>query len=338
VKTADQAAHRHYRDIVTILESAALPVRVRQRALRVFARLAEVEGALHGVAVDDVEFHEVGSLDAVIDIVGTAAALESLGVDEVQSGPVALGHGTVKAAHGPLPNPAPAVAQLLLGAPVVGRDQASELTTPTGAALLAALVTHWGAMPAMRLTSTGLGAGQRDPADRANVTQVMVGVVAEAAGATIRALTMVEANVDDATAEVLADTVARLLEAGARDAWLTPIVMKKGRPGSTVHALVDPEVAEPMRRLLADHSGTLGVRTYAIERWSTDRHFETVRVDGHDIAIKVSDHRAKAEFDDAAVAARATGRPVRAIIAEAEDRWRQGVKSEPEGTAGGQRQ
>ncbi|MCU1346730.1 MAG: hypothetical protein JWL70_2996, partial [Acidimicrobiia bacterium] len=144
VHTTDEAHHRPYRDIVALLDDADLPARVKQRSQAVFARLADVEGALHGIAPEDVEFHEVGSLDAVIDIVGTCAALESLGIDEIHSGPVAVGHGTVRAAHGVLPNPAPAVAALLVGKPVVGRDIASELTTPTGAALLDALVSHWG--------------------------------------------------------------------------------------------------------------------------------------------------------------------------------------------------
>jgi len=338
VQTADQVHHRRYRDIVAILEAADLPPRVRHRALLIFARLAQVEGSLHGVPLDEVEFHEVGSLDAVVDVVGTCAALESLDIDEVRSGPVALGHGTVNAAHGSLPNPAPAVAALLVGAPVVGLDIAGELTTPTGAAILAALVTQWGPMPAMTVTATGLGAGQRNPADRANVTQVMIGHTAAArGGATVETLTVIEANVDDATGEVLADTVARLLDAGALDAWLTPIVMKKGRPAFTVYALTEPENSESIRELLAHHTGTLGVRSQRVERWRTERHTEVVQVDGLDIAIKVTNHRAKAEFDDASRAAHATGRPVREVIAEAEAHWR--LRQEPgsEGPSGEQR-
>jgi uncharacterized protein (TIGR00299 family) protein len=331
VRTADQAHHRHYVEIVQMLDSASLPTRVKQRSLLVFARLAEVEGALHGVTPAEVEFHEVGSLDAVVDIVGTCAALESLGVDEVMSGPVALGHGTVNAAHGPLPNPAPAVAALLVGKPVVGRDIASELTTPTGAALLAALATHWGAMPSMQLVATGLGAGQRDPIDRANVTQVMIGT---RGGSQSEMLTVLEANVDDATGEVLADVVARLLDAGALDAWLTPIVMKKGRPATTVHVLATGTDTAALRQLLAEHSGSLGVRSHQIERWSTERHLESVVVDGHEIAIKVTGYRAKAEFDDAARAAQASGRPVRDVIAEAEARWRLGVNGPADGSEG----
>ncbi len=339
VHTADQATHRHYRDIVRLLESAPLPDRVQERALSVFARLAEVEGALHGVPTSEVEFHEVGSLDAVVDIVGTCAALESLHVDEVRSGPVALGHGMVSAAHGALPNPAPAVTKLLLGAPVVGQDCTVELTTPTGAALLAALVTQWGPMPAMQLVTTGLGAGQRDPADRPNVTQVVVGTVAETIdGQTQRLLTVVEANIDDATGEVLADTVSRLMDAGALDAWLTPILMKKGRPASTIHALVETRSANTIRQLMTEHSGTLGVRSYGVERWSTDRHVETVQMGDDQIAIKITGHRIKAEFEDAARVAHATGRPVRDVIAEAEALWRLGASVDTEGPATAQPQ
>jgi uncharacterized protein (DUF111 family) len=152
----------------------------------------------------------------------------------------------------------------------------------------------------------------------------MIGVSAVLSSeSTVQTLTVLEANVDDATGEVLADTVARLVEAGALDAWLTPIVMKKGRPASTIHALAEPRAAAAIRQLLAEHSGTLGVRSNQIERWSTDRHLETVVVGGYDITIKVTGHRAKAEFDDASRVAHATGRPVREVIAEAEALWRQ---------------
>ncbi|MCU1346226.1 MAG: hypothetical protein JWL70_2492, partial [Acidimicrobiia bacterium] len=298
-----------------------------------------VEGALHGIAPEDVEFHEVGSLDAVIDIVGTCAALESLGIDQIHSGPVAVGHGTVRAAHGVLPNPAPAVAALLVGKPVVGRDIASELTTPTGAALLDALVSHWGAMPPMQMLATGLGAGQRDPTDRANVTQVMIGTLTIAGRSdTIRTLTVLEANVDDMSGEVLADTVVRLLAAGALDAWITPIIMKKGRPAFTVHALVEPGDADGLRVMMADHTGSLGVRAHDIQRWSAERRLESVQLGEHQIAIKVTGHRAKAEFDDAARVAEAVGRPVREVIAEAEDQWRRRAPAEAEGPRSGQRQ
>jgi uncharacterized protein (DUF111 family) len=156
-------------------------------------------------------------------------------------------------------------------------------------------------------------------------------------GATVETLTVIEANVDDATGEVLADTVARLLDAGALDAWLTPIVMKKGRPAFTIHALAMPESSEAIRDTLAHHTGTLGVRTHRIERWRTERHMETVQVGGLNIAIKVTNHRAKAEFEDASRVAHATGRPVREVIAEAEAQWRLLQDPGSEGPSAGQR-
>lgn len=322
VRTDDDAHHRPWRVIDDLLAGADLPLRIEQRARAVFARLAEVEGALHGVDPADVHFHEVGSLDAVVDVVGVATALETLGIDTVTSGPVAIGHGTVRAAHGVLPNPAPAVPRLLVGAPVRGVDAAHELTTPTGAALLAGICAGFGPIPAMTITASGYGAGRRDTPGAPNVTQVVLGVTADVTPD--EQLVVLEANVDDATGEVLGHLVDQLMAAGARDAWLTPIVMKKGRPAHTISALVDPAHLATLRDLLARESGSIGVRAGAVQRWAAPRHGETVDLDGHHIAIKVTAHRAKAEFADAVAAAAALDRPVREVIAEAEALWRAG--------------
>ena len=200
-----------------------------------FAALAAAEGRIHGVPAEDVTFHEVGALDAIVDVVGTCAALESLGVDEVRCAPVAVGTGTIRAAHGELPNPPPAVLELLANAPVVGKDVDFELTTPTGAALVAALSTEWGPLPQMTIGAVGYGAGSRDLKDRPNATQVVIGEIVDAPKSGGQPVIHLETNVDDVTGEVLAHTVQRLLDAGAHDAWITPIVMKKGRPAHTVN-------------------------------------------------------------------------------------------------------
>jgi uncharacterized protein (TIGR00299 family) protein len=315
--------HHHHRTWATIralLADAALPVRVHDRAHAAFLAIAEVEGALHRVPADEVHFHEVGALDAIVDVVGVCAALEVLDVDEVAASPVATGHGTVGAAHGQLPVPAPATAALLVGLPVVGVDVPFELATPTGVALLRTLATAFGAVPPLTLTATGFGAGGRELDDRPNVVQVLVGdrtaTGAEAAG---QPAVLLEANVDDVTGEVLAHAVARLLAAGAHDAWATPIVMKKGRPAHTVSALADPSQAAALVAVLMAETGTLGVRSQALTKFPAPRTVEVVDVGGHPVRVKVTPAgRVKVEFDDALAAAEALGVPVRDVLVRAE--------------------
>jgi uncharacterized protein (TIGR00299 family) protein len=322
--TEDRHAHRPVRAIRQMLAAAALPERVRERANRVFTELAEAEGAVHGVPPDEVELHEVGATDAIVDVVGVCAALESLGVDRIVASALAMGHGTVHTAHGQLPNPPPAVARLLARrrVPVVGVDASMELSTPTGVAILTALADSFGAMPAMTAEATGYGAGNADPPGRPNVVQMLVGTPA-AASATPRpgrSAVALEVNVDDVTGEVLAHTVAALLAAGAHDAWATPIVMKKGRPAHTVAALADPSDAERLAALMLAETGSLGLRATTIERWPQRRADTTIELDGQLIRVKVAEGRAKPEHDDAVAAARALGRPLRDVLREAETR------------------
>jgi uncharacterized protein (DUF111 family) len=227
----------------------------------------------------------------------------------------------IRSAHGALPNPAPAVVELLRNAPTYGLDVGVELTTPTGAALLAALAAGFGPLPAMTIDATGFGAGTRDLDGRPNLTQVVLG---RDAGALVpgQPLVLVEANVDDVTGEVLAHTVAALLDAGANDAWLTPIVMKKGRPAYTVSALADPVLAGQVAAVLRAETGTLGVRATTVERWAAARRMDEVDVAGFPVRVKVSAGRTKVEHDDAARAARRTGLPLREVISLAEQAGR----------------
>lgn len=314
-------AHRPYRDIRAMLETADLPARVRDRALRTFALLADVEGAMHGVAPDDVEFHEVGSVDAIVDIVGVCAALEALGVDRVVCSPITVGQGTVRAAHGQLPNPAPAVTELLArrGVPSRGIDDRRELATPTGVALMVALADEFGPMPAMRVDAVGYGAGSADVEGRPNVVQVVLGTTApvDPVPEPGQPVQLFEANLDDATGEVVAHAIAMLLAAGAHDAWATPIVMKKGRPAFTVHALCDGARATEVAAVMVRETGTLGLRGSTLVRWPQQRLDTAVAVDGHTVRVKRSAGRVKVEHDDAAAVAQATGRPLREVLAEA---------------------
>jgi pyridinium-3,5-bisthiocarboxylic acid mononucleotide nickel chelatase len=322
VRTSDDAVTRTASHITALVEEARLPERVATRALAAFRALAVAEGRLHRRPPEQVHFHEVGGIDAIVDVVGTCAALEILGVDDVQASAVANGTGMIKAAHGLLPNPPPAVVELLHHAPTYGIELPVELTTPTGAALLAATVTRWGVLPEMRITTSGFGAGSHELDGRPNAVQVVIGEAAEAGAAAFaepgQPVVLLEANLDDATGEVLAHTISALLEAGAHDAWITPIVMKKGRPAHVVSALADPALAEQVAATLAAESGTLGLRGTTLERWPASRRTETVEVAGLPLRVKVSPGRIKVEHDDAAWIARQRGIPLRDVFAQAE--------------------
>jgi len=333
--------HRPARDVLAMIDRAGLPQRVRDRATAVYAALADVEGAIHGIDPADVELHEVGAVDSIVDVVGACAALEAWGVDVVVFSPIAVGHGTVRTQHGQLPNPVPAVADMLAryGAPTVGLDTTMEVATPTGVALMCVLsamnptgAPRPGAMPPMQVIATGYGAGTADVAGRPNVVQVVLGDLDIAVDAAVSAsvdgdtapagspAVEVSVNVDDVTGEVLAHTVERLLAVGAFDAWITPIIMKKGRPAHTVHALCDEARLAAVRDTIVAETGSLGVRAHRVRRWPQQRHEITVDVDGHPVRVKVATHigRMDVEFNDAAAVAAATGVPVREVIATAE--------------------
>lgn len=332
----DDVVARTHGVIAALIEQAALPERVSARAQAVFHKLAKVESALHRRPLDQVHFHEVGGHDAIIDVVGTAAALEVLGIDEVCASAVATGTGMVRSAHGRLPNPAPATIRLLEGIPSYGRDVAIELTTPTGAALLAGLSTAFGPLPHMTVSSSGFGGGSGEMADLPNCTQVVIGrraahqVVGPGQGALL-----LETNLDDVTGEQLGLAVATVLEAGAFDAWISPVIMKKGRPGHVLHILTDATHLERQRAEIQRVTGTMGIRATAVERWPVARSLEQVTVDGMSIRIKVSRGRAKPEFDDVALVAEKTGASPHDVGSRAEEAWRaaQQPTTSPEGTS-----
>ncbi|PZS16501.1 MAG: nickel pincer cofactor biosynthesis protein LarC, partial [Acidimicrobiales bacterium] len=338
VSAPDDGVVRTYAHISGLVDEARLPDRVRDRAQAAFAALAQVEGRLHRRPPEQVHFHEVGGIDAVIDVVGTCAALEVLGVASVWASPVATGMGMVRSAHGMLPNPAPAVMDLLRGAPTYGRDVQLELTTPTGAALLAATVVGWGPLPPVEVEVTGYGAGTRDLDGLPNVTQVVLGrplpemETGEPGRTGGQPAVLLEVNVDDATGETLAHAVSALLQAGAHDAWITPVIMKKGRPAHTVSALADSPLAQAVAKVLVAETGSLGVRGQTLERWPAARELHEVEVDGVPVRVKVSPGRSKVEYDDAARAARRSGLPLREVVSRAEAAWRQ--RQSPSDTGG----
>ena len=322
VKVRETQVVRTYSHIVGLITEARLPDRARSRALAVFERLGTVESRLHRRPLQQVHFHEVGSTDAIIDIVGTCVALEVLGVDEIRSSPVAQGTGMVSSSHGALPVPAPAVVGLLadVGAPTYGTAIPMELTTPTGAAILAALCAGWGPMPPLAVGTSGFGAGTREIEGLPNVVQVVIGTAdAAPAEGDGQPVVVLEANVDDVTGEILGTTLDSLMAAGALDAWITPVTGKKGRPAHVFSVLCEPSSVARLRQVLADETGTLGIRAAMWQRWPSTREFSSVEVGGYPVRVKRGPRRIKAEHDDAARIARLLGLPVREVARQAEE-------------------
>ena len=318
VDAPDTTATRTWADVRGLLEQATLDDDVRTTALAVFARLAHAEGDVHRLPVEQVHFHEVGGLDAIADVVASAAGLHSLGLSRLTGSPVSLGSGSTRGAHGPLPVPAPAVLALLSGVPVRAGASPHEMTTPTGAALLAEVVTDWGELPAMTIARTGVGAGGRDPGEVANVLRLVLGTPSET-GTTAQLL---ETNVDDLDPRLWPDVLQRLLDVGASDAWLTPILMKKGRPAHTLSVLCTDRVVDDVRRVVFTETSTIGLRTQRIDKHALERSDHVVDVGGQSVRVKVATYEgavvnANPEYDDVAAAAVVLGRPMKAVLAEA---------------------
>ena len=315
-------AHRDYAEIRRLLRRAKLDPDAKALAEEIFARVAEVEAALHGMPVDRVAFHEVGAFDSIADIVGASAAIAWLAPVAISSSPVVVGTGTVRTAHGVIPVPAPATAALLADAPL-RFEGTGELTTPTGAALLAAIVDRFGAPPPLRLIAAGYGAGTRELADRANVLRVLLGQpIGAALPPAAEEVVLFEANIDDMSGEMLAALFEALFAAGALDVWSTPILMKKGRPAQQVSALAAHEQVAAVQRAFFLNSTTLGVRLRPVERAVLSRSLVDVETPYGRVRLKVGalDGEvlgAEPEFDDCRRRATAAGVPVKRVWAAA---------------------
>lgn len=320
-------AHRHLSHIEKIIDAADLPAPVSTDAKRVFRRLAEAEAKVHGTTVEKVHFHEVGAVDAIVDVVGACVGLAALGVDRVACAPIPTGHGTVLCEHGVMPVPAPATAELLIGVPLAACDESGELTTPTGAALMTTLATQFGPAPAMRLSAIGVGAGTREGKTRANIMRVMIGEISSADdGATTDTVVVLEAQLDDATGQELGHAAQILLDAGALDAMLIPVQMKKGRPGSLLSVLARPEDADRLQMMMLRETPTFGVRRGESRRIKLAREIMRVETRFGPIELKVGrrgdTRRAWPEYESCAAAARRHEAPLAEVQQEALRVWR----------------
>jgi uncharacterized protein (TIGR00299 family) protein len=318
--------HRHLGDILAMIDAADLPDRAAQRARRIFTRLGEAEAKVHHIDIERVHFHEVGAVDSIVDIVGACVALELLDVEEVHCSAIPLGRGTAVCEHGRIPIPAPATAELVVGAETVPGVGEGELTTPTAAAVLTTLAAGYGPPPAMRVVAVGCGAGTRTEGPLPNLLRVLIGE-AHPDGETDTVVEL-SANVDDCTGELIGAALGRLLDAGCLDAWAAPIVMKKSRPAWTVSALCAPRDVPAAERILFGETTTFGVRRRACERAKLRRSFETVETPYGPIRVKVARRgrrvlTAAAEFDDCDRAAQSHHVPVKEVQAAAEAAFRQ---------------
>ncbi len=326
ITALDNNKHRNLSQINNMLEKAQLPSRLKNRAQSTFNKLAIAEGKIHNKNPQEVEFHEVGSLDAIIDIVGTCAALEVLDISEVFSSPIAIGTGFIDSNHGILPNPAPAVAQLLKTMPVFGIDIELETTTPTGAALLASTVSSFGPMPSMEISSVGYGAGTANPPQRPNCTQVIIGNTNTISEKDFEPLIQLDTNLDDTTGEVIAYTAEQLFKTGALDVWVTPIMMKKGRPGHLLSCLCNIDNYQQLIKIIKLETGSLGVRVNPINRSISNRQFQSINIDNNPLMLKITSYNAKAEYEQAAQIARAQAIPIREVLTKAHHYWLKKIK------------
>ena len=317
----DDPPHRTWRTISEMLAAAEIPDPVRERATAVFARLADAEGHVHGIPSGDVHFHEVGALDSIADVVGVCAALHDLAVTAVTAGEVAVGSGRARVAHGDVPIPVPAVAELAVGWRV--RDGGpGELATPTGMALVVTLATKNAELPSFSVSAVGVGAGTKDSPGLPNVVRVVLGHPVDAPTDDGETVLVLQANVDDMDPRLWPGVLTALMSAGALDAWLEPILMKKGRPAHTLSVLCRPDQARSLRGTMFATTSTIGIRQREERRFALPRECVEVPVDGGRVAVKVSYQdgvivQVTPEFDDVAAVADRSGLPQADVLQQA---------------------
>lgn len=335
VRAGETGVFRTYASVRAMLEQADFPARAKSFALEAFRMLAEAEAHVHGKDVAHVAFHELGAVDTVVDIVGAALGLEYLGVQQVRSSPVATGMGMVRTDHGVFPVPAPAVVELLKGAPLYSRGIPTELTTPTGAAILAGGHASFGDLPTIRIEAVGYGAGSRE-LEIPNVLRLIVGEeITEETEARALTAIVIEANIDDMNPEIYEHVFDRLFAAGAQDVWITPIMMKRGRPAATLSVLCGPADERTIRDVIFMETTTIGLRRRPVEKWALPREIVAVQIEGGHVRVKVSRMAGRPvgvapEYADCVTIARETGRALKDVYAEAAAAAREHLGSQPE--------
>jgi len=323
VKTEDTQTHRSLATILGILEKSNLDGQVKERSSAIFTKLGEAEAAVHDVPLEKIHFHEVGAVDAIVDIVGACIGFSELGLEKFACSPLNVGGGTAKMAHGILPVPAPATARLLMGKPTYSSGVQRELVTPTGAAIVATLCDFFGPQPAMKVSAIGYGAGTTDLESQPNVLRIMVGEVSDKAvdvhGGTIRVL---EANLDDMNPQIFGYLLEKALAAGALDVFATPVQMKKSRPGTLVTILCKPEDEGKFQEMLFAETTTLGVRSHLVDRRALPREFVKVITRFGEVRLKISRtegrvQHAAPEFDDCRKLAEEKNVPLQEVMEQA---------------------
>jgi uncharacterized protein (TIGR00299 family) protein len=323
VKTEDTQKHRSLTTILEILEKSNLDLRVQEHASAIFRKLGEAEAAVHDVPLEKIHFHEVGAVDAIVDIVGACIGFEELGFETFDCSALNVGGGTAKMAHGVLPVPAPATARLLIGKPIYSSGVQKELVTPTGAAIVATLCDSFGPQPAMKVSAIGYGAGTADLESQPNVLRILAGDVAdknvEGHGGTIRVL---EANLDDMNPQIFGYLLEKALAAGALDVFAVPVQMKKSRPGTLVTILCKPEDEGKFQQMLFAETTTFGVRSHLVERRALPREFVKVQTKYGDVRVKVARSEGRAqhaspEFDDCRKLAEEKNVPLHEVMEQA---------------------
>lgn len=310
---------RAWQDLREIIQGSDLPPVVREQGIRIFTRLAEAEARVHGIPVEEVHFHELGSLDTLVDVMGAVIGLHYLGVETVWVSPLNVGGGMGKGQHGPFPVPAPATLELLRGWPIRSSGIPHEILTPTGAAILTTLARAAGPLPPMTLEAVGLGAGSRDLPQQPNVLRMFLGEEAGPADEALEALLLLETNLDDLNPQIFPHLQERLLDAGARDVWVLPVVMKKGRPGHQVSVLVPQEATDRALEILFQETSTLGIRIREVRRVRLDREIRTLDLPFGMIRVKVARRGGKIlritpELEDCRQVARHRGLPLQEVL------------------------
>jgi pyridinium-3,5-bisthiocarboxylic acid mononucleotide nickel chelatase len=327
VDAEDTQTHRSLTAILEILERSRLVDSVKQRVTTIFKNLGEAEASVHDVPLEKIHFHEVGAVDAIVDIVGACVGFYFLGIERFDCSPLNVGGGTAKMAHGILPVPAPATARLLLGKPTYSNGVQKELVTPTGAAIVATICETFGPQPAMTVSAIGYGAGRADLEGQPNVLRLMVGEAAEArAGEYNEEVRVIEANLDDLNPQVFGYLVERALTAGALDVFTTPVQMKKNRPGTLLTVLCKPAEEGKFQHLIFTETTTLGMRSYTAQRRVLPREWEKVATSYGEVRIKVARVdgqvvQASPEYEDCRKLAEAQGVPLQRVMQEATSKW-----------------